>query len=104
MDFASPKLRPYNGPNLLLSGKIVTTNLGKYYKDRQLYYKVGQLLLQSRAAKCYQKFEQEPLQRGAGNLFQSMADVTKWGNFITKWSSYSKVGNYYKVWQYKAYK
>ena len=32
---------------------------GENYKVRQLYYKVGQALLQSRAVLCYYKVEQE---------------------------------------------
>ena len=41
-----------------------------YCQLGQIYYKVGQVLLQSRGALCYNKVKQELLQSGAGNLLQ----------------------------------
>ena len=71
-----------------------------YYKVGQLYYNVGQTLLQSRVASLYYKVDEELLQSGAG--------ITKWGKHyykvgqlrvITKW-----VKNCYKVEQIIHYK
>ena len=60
---------------------------------RQLYYKVEKELLQNRAASRYYKVGQELLQSGTGNLLQSGAIIiAKWDSFMTKWGSYSKVG------------
>ena len=72
--------------------KVFVTNWDKNHKVRQLYYKVGQALLISRAASRYYKLEQAILQSGAGNLLQS------WAIVITKCGKYYKVGKfYYKV-------
>lgn len=73
--------------NLLHSEIIFITNWRWYFKEGQLYHKVGKALLQSSTAFRNYKVGQE--------LLQNVAVTTiKWGNFILKWDSYYKVGHY----------
>ena len=51
-----------------------------------MYYKLGQLVLQIRAALCYYKLGQTLLQFGAVSLLQI------WARIIRNWSSYYKLG------------
>ena len=63
--------------DLLQSEAVFVTNLGKYCKVRQLYYKVGQTLLQSSADLLYYEVGQELMQKGTGNLLWSEATLSK---------------------------
>ena len=67
--------------------------LGKYYKVRQLYYKVGHTLSQSKAVS--RKADQQLLESGAGNLVSSKRLYYKVGQSLLQSraaSSYYKVG------------
>ena len=63
-----------------------------YYEQRQLFYKVAQVL-RSRAAWLYYKVRKKLLKSGADNVFQRGTIVT------TKYGRYWKVQKlYYKLW------
>ena len=59
---------------------IFVTNWGKYYKVRQLYYKMGQPLLQTRAISRYYRIGEDLLKSGESFL-QSEAGITNWSNY-----------------------
>ena len=61
-----------------------------YKKDRfiakwDIYYKLGQKVLQSWAGNSIQLGE---------SLLQSVVGIIKWGNFIAKWDNYNRKGQY----------
>ena len=70
---------------------VFITNWGKYYKVKRLYYKVVQVLSQSRAASRYYKVGKELLENWGVNSLQSGGIAT------TKWGRYYKVGQYTSV-------
>ena len=99
MDFASPKLRPYNGPNLLLSGKSLLQTwasiikIGNFITKWGNYYcKVGQLSVIKNLSKSHYK-EGQVIYFKVWQMLQSGVTLLQSGAVIPKWATITRYGS-----------